>query len=328
MKPFRTKDSTLAYYINQLENLDPKLHLPLVSISWSRDMKLRPGITMAQESTSFTQSTFAGPSTLGIPATANGGNMPWVSAETSDIPGVLIDGQKLVKPLRLLAREISYTSVELERSAILQTPIDSTQLDAFNSLYQMNTDQMVYIGSADVGAQGLLNNSLVTATSVATGAASGTQWMPSSGYAGKTPNEILTDVNTLLTATWAASGYAVCPAELRLPPAQFGYISATLVSTAGSVSILKFLQDNSIALSVNGKPLNIQPIKWLPGRGASAADRMLAYTNELDRVRFPMVPARRETPYYKGIRFTAPYIWMFGEVEMPYPETLMYADGI
>jgi hypothetical protein len=41
-----------------------------------------------------------------------------------------------------------------------------------------------------------------------------------------------------------------------------------------------------------------------------------------------MVPIRRETAYYQGIRFIAPYLWLFGEMEFVYPETVLYADGI
>jgi len=113
-----------------------------------------------------------------------------------------------------------------------------------------------------------------------------------------------------------------------LPPTQFAYISSQKVSTAGNVSILQFLEDNSISLRVNGRKLDIQPVKWLTGRGASGADRMVAYINQEDKVRFPMVPVRRETPYYLGIKFNAPYIWAFGEVEFIYPETVVYRDGI
>jgi hypothetical protein len=74
--------------------------------------------------------------------------------------------------------------------------------------------------------------------------------------------------------------------------------------------------------------LDIQAVKWLAGRGTGGKDRMVAYTNDENRVRFPMVPIRRETPYYLGIKFNAPYIWAFGEVEFVYPETVRYGDGI
>lgn len=321
-KVFKTKDSALAFYVNQLDNLDKRLYMPLTSVSWGRDIKLRSGITMANESTSFIQSTFAGGGSLKNGDSSSGGNMPWVSPETNAIQGVSIDGSRLVKPLRLLAREISFTSPELERSQLLGQPIDAMKTNALNLLYQMATDQMVYIGSSDVNATGLLNDASVTASAVANGAGGSPLW------ANKTADEILADVNTLLQATWAAAAFAVCPSELRLPPAQFAYISSQKVSSAGNVSILKFLEDNSISLRINGKALNIQPVKWLTGRGAGSTDRMVAYTNEEERVRFPMVPIRRENAYYQGIRFVAPYLWAFGELEIPYPETIQYADGI
>lgn len=324
MKQFRrhrTQDSNLAYFVNQLENLDKRLYEPLVSVSWGRDIKLRPGITMSDESTSFIQSAFAAAGSLAS-ANAAGGNMPWISAETNDIPGVSVNGQKLTTPLRLLARELSYTSVELDRSQNTQQPIDVQKMNTMNTLYNMNTDQMVYIGSSDVGATGLLNNAAVTEYLVANGQTGSPFWV------NKTADEILADVNTLLVNTWQASAYAVCPSELLLPPAQFAYISSQKVSSAGNVSILKFLQENAISLNINGKALNINPVKWLPGIGSGGTNRMVAYTNAEDRVRFPMVPVRRETAYYQGIRFIAPYLWAFGQVEFVYPETVQYADGI
>lgn len=243
--------------------------------------------------------------------------MPWISAETNAIEGVSVNGERVAKPLRLLAREVSYTSVELDRSQLTGQQIDVQKISALNTLYQMNTDQMVYIGSADVGETGLFNDASVT-----TGSVSGGVWTT------KTPDQILADVNTLIESTWQASAFAVCPSELRLPPFQFSYIASQKVSSAGNISILKFLEENSISLKINGKPLNIQPVKWLTGRGAAGADRMVAYTNEEDRVRFTMVPIRRETAYYQGIRYIAPYLWAFGGIELVYNETVQYADGI
>ncbi len=201
-------------------------------------------------------------------------------------------------------------------------PIDTQKINALNLLYQMNTDQMVYIGAAEVGATGLVNDATITESTVANGLAGTATW------ATKTPDEILADVNTALTSTWEASAWAVCPSELRIPPVQYGLLCSQKVSSAGNVSILKFLEENSIALKINGRALNIQPLKWLTGQGTGPTDRMIVYTNSEDRVRFPMVPIRRETAYYQGIRYTAPYLWAFGQVEFVYPETVQYWDGI
>ncbi len=313
----KTFDSTLAYYVNQLDNLDKKLYEPLYSVTWGRDIKLRTGITMANESTSFVRSN------IGAIGTQSASGKPWISPNTTTLPGVSINGERVTLPLRLLGQEVSYTSVELERSQLIGQPIDAQKFNALNVLYQMNTDEMVYIGDSAVGAEGLLNSTLVTAASVtADGSGSSTLWST------KTPDQILRDVNDMITAAWQASGFSVCPDKLLLPPAQYAYIASQKISTAGNVSILTFLEDNSISLRVNGRKLEIQPVKWLTGRGTAGADRMVCYTNDEDRVRFPMVPIRRETPYYLGIKFNAPYIWAFGEVEFVYPETVIYRDGI
>ena len=312
----KTFDSTLAYFVNQLDNLDRKLYEPLYNVTWGRDINLRTGITMANESTSFIRSNIGG---IG---TQRAQGKPWISPNTTTLPGVSVNGERIVLPLRLLGQEISYTSVELERSQLVGQPIDAQKFDAMNIMYQMNTDEMVYVGDTDVGATGLVNSSLVTSAAVANGTAGTPAW------ATKTPDEILKDVNDMVTAAWQASGFAACPDKVLLPPAQFAYISSQKVSNAGNVSILQFLEDNSISLRVNGRKLDIQPVKWLTGRGAAGADRMVAYTNQEDKVRFPMVPVRRETPYYLGIKFNAPYIWAFGEVEFIYPETVVYRDGI
>ena len=313
----KTFDSTLAYFVNQLDNLDKKLYEPLYSVTWGRDIKLRTGITMANESTSFIRSN------IGAIGTQSASGKPWISPNTTTLPGVSINGERVTLPLRLLGQEVSYTSVELERSQLIGQPIDAQKFNALNVLYQMNTDEMVYVGDTAVGAEGLLNSTLVTAASVtADGSGSSTLW------SSKTPDQILRDVNDMINAAWQASGFAVCPDKLLLPPAQYAYIASQKISTAGNVSILTFLEDNSISLRVNGRKLDIQPVKWLTGRGTGGADRMVCYTNDEDRVRFPMVPIRRETPYYLGIKFNAPYIWAFGEVEFVYPETVIYRDGI
>jgi hypothetical protein len=73
-----------------------------------------------------------------------------------------------------------------------------------------------------------------------------------SAWTKKTADEILADVNTMLTSVWAASAWAVIPGRLMLPPAQFGYISTQKVSQAGNVSILKYIQDNNL-LTTSGK---------------------------------------------------------------------------
>ncbi|MDR8377610.1 DUF2184 domain-containing protein, partial [Acinetobacter baumannii] len=135
-------------------------------------------------------------------------------------------------------------------------------------------------------------------------------------------------VNLVLNNAWVASGFAVCPDKLLLPPVQFSLLTSRIVSEAGNISILEFLKLNSLSNSVNGRPLNIQPSKWCVKRGAGGTDRMLTYTQSEDRVRFPLVPLQRTPIEYRGIRQITTYFGRLGVVEWVYPETAYYADGL
>lgn len=318
----KARDATGAFLIGELERLDQRLHEPLVAYTWSRDINLRSDVTIADEVSSFTNSSFA----------SAGGVVPngkaWLSKDANAITGIALDIGKTANPLNLWAMEVKYTIPELESAMKLGRPVDQQKFAGMTLKHQMDTDEQVYIGDTVLGVTGLVNNAGVTVNAVANGAQGQSKWTT------KTPDEILADVNGLLNATWQASGWARIPTELRLPPAQYNYIVSQKVSLAGERSIMKFLRENNLA-SQNGQQLNIQPVKWLIGEGVggtpqvlNTVDRMMCYTNEEDLVRFPMVPLQRTPLEYRSLFQITTYYGRLGVVEFVYPETVGYADGI
>jgi hypothetical protein len=321
----RTIDSAGVFLIGELERLDPTMHEPLVSVQWSRDIKLREDVSIADETSSFSNSTFA--AVGGI----NPNGKAWIGKNSNAISTVMLDIGKTAQPLNLWGMELSYTIPELESAQRLGRPVDSQKFSAIKLKHNMDVDEQVYVGDSFLGSTGLFNSAAVTATNVVANGSAHTTWLQkladdSTGNVG--PTQILTDVNTLLNATWAASAWAVCPAELRIPPVQFSVLASQKVSTAGNITVLEFLKINSLSNTINGKPLNIQPSKWLTGAGVSGHDRMMAYTNEVERVRFPLVPLQRTPLEYRSIYQLTTYFGRLGIVEFVYPETAAYADGI
>lgn len=319
----RTIDSTGAFLIGELERLDPTMHDPLVGYTWSRDIDLREDVTIADEVSSFSNNAFA----------AAGGINPtgksWIGKNTNAITGIALDIGKTAQPLFLWGMEISYTIPELESAAKLGRPIDVSKLNGLKIKHNMDIDEMVYVGDTTVNVNGLVNHPSVTnVAAVANGAGGTPQW------ATKDPDEILADVNELLSSVWEASAWAVMPSELRLPPQQYSYLVSQKVSSAGNVSILKFLEENNLA-GANGQRLNIQPLKWLIGRGVGGTpgvlgtvDRMFAYTKDQDRVRYPLVPLQRTPLEYRSLYHLTTYFGRLGVLEVVYPETIGYRDGI
>ncbi len=315
-----TIDSTGAFLIGELERLDPTLNMPLVAYTWSRDIDLREDVSIADENSSFTNSSFAAVGGIN----PNGKN--WIGKDSKAIAGLALDIGKTLSPLFPWGMELGWTLLELASAQQVGRPVDMQKYDGMQMKWNMDIDEMVYIGDSGLGKYGLINStSVITSGNVAAGAGGLRTWVS------KTPAEIMQDVNTLCNAVYAASGWAVCPRDLLLPPTNFAYIAGQDVGIAGYRSILEWLKANSLSNAINGVPLNIKPCKWCETGATTTGlsyQRMVAYTKDKKYVRFPMVPMQRTPLEFRSIWQLVTYYARLGVVEMVYPETIGYADGI
>jgi hypothetical protein len=277
---------------------------------------------------SFTLTSFGSAGNLG---TGNGimNGKAWIGKSTDQIGGVSVDTAKIPNPLTPWGLELKYTLLELESAAKMGRPIDDQKYEALKLKHQMDIDEQVYVGDSSINVTGLVNSTLVSNVSnLPNGAAASPKW------ALKTPDEILADVNAAIVSVWAATGYAVMPSHILIPPTQFGYISTVKVSTAGNVSILKFLLENNILVTSGKGTISIQPAKWLVGSGVGGTigtpgtDRMVVYSKQKQFVRYPMTMLQRTPIQYDSIFHKMTYYCRLGVTEVVYPETFAYRDGL
>jgi len=319
-----TVDSTGAFLVGQLERLDQTLNEPLVEFTWSRDIELRTDVSPADEIASFTNSAFA------MSGGINPGGLNWISNEGNAIAGPSVDIGKTGQPMRLWGAEVKYTVPELVKAQALGMPIDVQKVEAMNMKRNMDLDNIVYFGDSTLGFTGLVNSSSAVGSvqNVANGASTTPQWTT------KTPSEILKDVNEILTTAWSTAGWKVMPNRLLLPPAQYGYLAATIVSSAGNQSLLTYLLENNISTK-SGTKLEILPLKWLIGAGVGGTpgtlgtvDRMVAYNKDKKYVQYPMTELQRTPLEYRSLFQITTYWARFGQLEFRYGTTLAYRDGI
>jgi hypothetical protein len=302
-------DSSGVFLVGELEKLDQRLHMPLASYTWARDIDLRQDVSMADEESSFTNSSFA--SAQGVA----GSNKAWAGKDSSAIVGMSLDIGKTIQPLPIWAVQLSWTLPELQSAAKLGRPVDAQKFEAMQLKYQMDIDEETYMGDSVLGMNGLFNHSALTNVGNAL----------TGGWASASPAQILADINALLTSVWAATGYAVMPSRLLVDPASYTLLRSTLISTAGNISILKFVMENNAAVGVATEPFLILPCKWLTGtnnggKGPAATNSMFAYVKDPMRVRLPLVPLQRTPIEYRDIRQITTYFGRIGGVEMVYPE--------
>ena len=331
----KTVDSSGAFLNGELERLDLTMHAPLVSITFPRDIKLRTDVAVADEVSSYTVSTFGAPGGLGTGQTTVGG-ISWVGKTSTAVTRTSVDIGKVTQPLSPWAEELAYDIFELESAAKVGRPVDQQKYDALKMKHQMDVDQMVYFGDSTRGFFGLVNSNnrpgsdAVTAVSnVPNGANGTTQWST------KAPTEILADFNLGIVTTRANSGFAVVPSDVLLPTNQFGFISTALISQAGSMSILKYIRENNLVETAGVGSININPSKWCNGAGQGGTigqlgtvDRMITYTNDKDRVRYPMTMLQQTPIQYDGLWHKRTSFCKLGVLEIVYPETIDYQDGI
>jgi hypothetical protein len=306
-----TIDSSGAFLVGELERLDQRLHMPLAAVTWGRDIDLRTDVSMADENSSFTNSSFAQ-----APGVA-GSNKAWAGKDSSAIVGIGLDIGKTLLALNIWAVQLSWTLPELASAQKLGRPVDQQKYEGMQLKYQMDVDEQVYVGDSALSITGMLNQSGLSNTGNAL----------NGSWAAATPAQILADVNSLLTSVWKATGYAIMPDRLLVSPNEYSILVSTLISTAGNISILEFLKANSLSNGANGKPLDIQPCKWLLGtnngntKGVAATNSMFAYIKDPMRIRFPLVPLQRTPMEYRDIRQLVTYFGRIGAIELVYPET-------
>jgi hypothetical protein len=325
----KTYDSTGAFMIGELERLDQQLHEPLAEVSWGRDIDLREDVTIADEVSSFTLSTYGSTGSLGS-GNSVGTGKAWIGKDTTQITGLSLDIAKIPHPLRPWAMELKYTILELESAAKLGRPIDQQKFEGLQLKHQMDIDEQVYFGDSVTGDTGLVNCADVTNVgSLPPGAQGGTTWTT------KNPDEILNDFNVALTSVWKQSAFAVIPTRALINTTNFGYIATQKVSAAGNTSILSYVLDNNLIAKGGRGKLEILPLKWCNGAGAggtitneATTNRMVVYTKDKRRVRYPMTMLQRTPVQYDSIYHKATYFCRLGVMEAVYPATIGYFDGL
>lgn len=313
-----TKDqlnANLVYAINQLENLDPILHKPLVNYTWGRDIDLRQSIDIADETISFIRQGFSFSSD-------NSSQLPYISQNATDLSGVSISGEKVQHSLYLLGKEISLNAVDIAKAQKANVALETSFHEALQAHYNLSIDQMVYVGdktrdTATEKVRGILNNDEVEKTKL-TG---------SDIIAEADGDKILKLFNDLMQSVWSKTNYNVLPNHILMPTTVYAKLATTRYGSNADKTLLQFLKDNCLATS-EGQSVQFLPCEWCNTAGADGHGRLVAYNKNTKFVRLPLAPIQRQESYIDGLYIKTPYLWKQGTPEIIYEETFAYMDGV
>lgn len=306
----------MAFLNGELEKRDPKLNEPLTSVTWDRDIVPKYGGGLAETTSNY----FADYATTG------GNAFGLIRGQSNDIPVVQANVSKEVYKTFLWSNVLQVPLIDQQKLQGIGRSLDGLLDNGIRLNYNKSLDYMVYYGVPEESTYGLVNNPAVTATTAVAGASTKTTWKD------KTADEILYDVNQILTDAWADAQYDVSgmPNQILIPPAQFTYITSQKVSTAGNVSILTYLLENNIA-KAQGVDLVIVPCRQCIAAGLSSKDRMVAYVNDESKVYIDILQELKRMmtqPSVEKMSYLTAYVANIGQVKLLYTQCVKYYDGL
>ena len=308
----------LAFLVGELEKRDEKLHEPLTSVTWPRDMPVKTGGGWVDSVSVFDVSY----------ASAGGSDEGLMGNETNDLPMVQADIGKDTYKVCQWGHILRVPLIDQQKLQKIGRNLDDVLNKGLHLVHDKFLDKTVYTGITSHGAYGLINNPNVTTVSADPHTANGSD----TTWAEKTPDEILTDINRVLRLTWEASEYDLTGManHILVPPAQYTMLVERKVGVTGDKSLLTFLMENNLAHN-QGNDLVIVPSRWCVQAGTSQKDRLVAYANNEDMVRFDItVPLQRMLTQASAehMAYLTPYVTQFSELQWPYYQHAMYMDGI
>ena len=320
-KAIRTTDAAVAsgnaFLISELEKRDPLVRQPLTSFTYPRDIPIRVGGGWVDSA-----------SALNINYGVTGGSDDGVvNASGANSPPVIqanLNKDKFSAHVFQIVMRVPF--VDMQRQAITGRSLEQMLTDGIRLTYDKHMDANVYVGMAKYNTTGLLNNPMVTATPVATGASGSTN------FSQKTPDEILADINAAILSGWQNAEWdrAAIPNHVLMPYAQYNYIATTKVTELATETILEFLLRNNVATK-NGSELIIAATAYCAGAGAGGSDRMTAYRHdEKFLVMEEFVPMSRmmTNPNVDKFSYDSIYAANLSETQLFYLQPIGYFDGI
>lgn len=306
----------MAFLEGELEKRDPKIREPLTSVTWPRDIVAKTGGGWVD----FT-------STLNVEYGTTGGNdLSLVGGSTDVINVMQANVNKDIFKVFTWAMGMKIPFVDAQKYATIGRSIDSILDKGIRLNHNKTIDQLVYGGFASVGISGITNDANVVRTTADNGAAGTATWQT------KTVDEILWDVNKMITEGWAAAEYdeSAMINHILLPPQKYAYIASTRIGVSGDESILSYLLKNNLSKN-QGKDLQILPSRWCAGAGTGQTDRMIGYVNDEDKLYFdlPVALTRAMTqPVALQFAYITIYAAQMGQVKFTYYQPVRYVDGI
>ena len=253
------------------------------------------------------------------------GKADWFHHTALDVPLAELTREKFERGIEMAA--IGYRWTIEEVATARNTPglnLTADKATACRRASEEMIDDIALRGSAPKNMQGLINSSLVTATTApADGTGSATT------FASKTNEQIIRDINNALMGIATGTNWLYYADTILLPP-------AVLVGMAGKmfqnqpITLLDWIKRYNVLTVQTGRAITLAGVRGLETAGLGGISRMVAYRRDPSVLKMWIPMRHKFLPVWQRgpLVFDVPGIFRIGGLEIRMPAAMRYLDGI
>ena len=312
-----TTQEAIALLNAQLTKIEPEIIKPTTLYTYTRDLPIVEDLDAIVDSIVLTKITQG----AGQGVTKVGGKS-WIAKNANDLKDVSIDMTAEAVRVFDAGRELSWTARELERSQKFGVALDTEKVEVLHDIFQQEAQATGYLGDADLGFTGLLNNAEIAKEKI-----TGKGLLVASTSDVK---KLIEAYDNAMRAAEERADEVVMPTKLLVCPADYVLMHSIKidVSNTNTVSLIEYLEKHSYA-AVSGVNFKVEKVKELKGlANGSNQNRQVLYTPDTKFLKFNIRPMWREKTYDRGLQYCAAYLWRMAELQIRQAQTITYVDNI
>jgi hypothetical protein len=253
------------------------------------------------------------------------GRADWFHHTALDVPLAELSREKFERGMEMAAIGYRYTLEEVANA--MNTPglnLTADKAAACRRAYEEFVDNLALRGSVPKNMQGLINSSLVTATTApADGTGSATT------FASKTNQQVIRDINSAMTGIATGTNWLYYADTILLPPAVLVGLAGRIIEYS-SMTLLDWIKQYNVLTVQTGRPITLAGVRGLETAGLGGISRMVAYRRDPEVLKMWIPMPHRFLPVWQRgpLVFDVPGIFRLGGVEIRLPAAMRYLDGV
>ena len=265
------------------------------------------------------------------------GAAKWQSGWAEDVPKADVSLINVGVDFAMYAVGYGYNIEEIGKAMHAGFPLTARKAIAARQAADIFCAETALYGGGHPGWTGLINKAGVTpVVSPATGTGSARNWVDANGVGLKTPEQIITELNSVLQGPASTAGVLISLLgdTVLLPAAAMNHITNTPYGvTSPNMTIYQYFLANNVYTQRTGRPVTVRELPALATaaiRAVAGQGRIVGYRNSADALEFPMPKVFDFLDVHQSgpLSWNVPGIGRVGQLTLIRDGALRYLDAV